>query len=299
MSSSRIVGRVVEGGRIGHKPARTPLRTLVLVLPALAILIGVFAYPLAQSMWLSVSDPSLDFSNYAWVFGTPGNVAVIFRTFGIASATTVICLALAYPYAYLMTIAGPRGRAALIIIVLIPFWTSLMIRSFAWIILLQDNGLVNQLLGLFGMGPFQLIRTPTGVLIGMVQVLLPFMVLPLYAVMSGIDSRLSDAARSLGARPVTAFLTVFVPLSMPGVLAGALMVFIQSLGFYITPALLGSPSESMISQSIYGQVNGLLEWGRGGALGAVLLLLTLLLLGVLALIMRTTRRTTGKDVLGL
>ncbi|NYJ20513.1 putative spermidine/putrescine transport system permease protein [Leifsonia psychrotolerans] len=278
---------------------RTPLRTLVLVLPALAILIGVFAYPLAQSMWLSVSDPSLDFSNYVWVFGTAGNVAVILRTFGIALATTVICLALAYPYAYLMTIAGPRGRAALIIIVLIPFWTSLMIRSFAWIILLQDNGLVNQLLGVFGMGPFQLIRTPTGVLIGMVQVLLPFMVLPLYAVMSGIDSRLSDAARSLGARPVTAFLTVFVPLSMPGVLAGALMVFIQSLGFYITPALLGSPSESMISQSIYGQVNGLLQWGRGGALGAVLLLLTLLLLGVLALIMRATRRTTGKDMLSL
>ncbi|MGO4103591.1 ABC transporter permease [Leifsonia sp. YAF41] len=278
---------------------RTPIRTLALLLPALAVLIGVFAYPLAQSLWLSVSDPSLDLSNYVWVFGSESNVTIILRTFGIAFLTTVICLALAYPYAYLMVVAGPRGRAALIVIALIPFWTSLMIRSFAWVILLQDNGLVNQFLGVLGLGPFELIRTPTGVLIGMVQVLLPFMVLPLYAVMSGIDSRLSDAARSLGARPITAFFTVFVPLSLPGVLAGALMVFIQSLGFYITPALLGSPSESMISQSIFAQVSGLLAWGRGGALGAVLLLLTLLLLGVLALITRASKRTTGKDVLSL
>ena len=282
--------------RTGVKPVRTPGRTLLLLLPAAALLLGVFAYPLAESMWLSVSEPTLGFDNYAWVFGTASNLAVIARTFGIALATTLICLALAYPYAYLMTIAGSRGRAALIVMVLVPFWTSLMIRSFAWIVLLQDTGIVNDLLSMVGLGPYSLIRSPVGVLIGMVQVMLPFMVLPLYAVMSGIDQRLVDAAKSLGARPVTAFVKVFVPLSLPGVLAGSLMVFIQSLGFYITPALLGSPSDSLISQAIYAQVSSLLQWGRGGALGVVLLLITLALLGVIALITRLGNKRSGKSM---
>ncbi|WGD37025.1 ABC transporter permease [Lysinibacter sp. HNR] len=277
---------------------RTPLRTLLLLAPVCALLVGVFASSLADSMWLSVTDPAPGIENYVWVFTTPSNVAVIIRTFVIALAATVICLVLSYPYAYLMLIAGPRARTVLIVMVLVPFWTSLMIRSFAWIILLQDTGVVNSLLGMIGLGPFALIRTSTGVLIGLVQVLLPFMVLPLYAVMRGIDLRLMDAARSLGARPFSAFCRVFLPLSMPGVFAGALMVFIQALGFYITPALLGSPSDSMLAQAIYAQVSGLLNWGRGGALGVVLLLITLVLLGVLALLARRGGKR-GSPVRGL
>ncbi|WGW12031.1 ABC transporter permease [Saxibacter everestensis] len=279
--------------RPGSKPGRTGTNPLLLLLPALALILGIFAYPLAESMWRSVSDPQLGTQNYEWFFGSSGNLAILGRTLWIALLSMLICLALAYPYAYLMVIAGPKARAALIVIVLIPFWTSLMIRSFAWIVLLQDSGLVNSFLGIIGLGPYNLIRNTTGVLIGMVQVLLPFMVLPLYSVMSGVDMRLVQAAQSLGARPAVAFLRVFVPLSMPGVVSGCLLVFIQALGFYITPALLGSPSEMLISQYIYMQVNQQLQWGRGGTLGVVLLVATLILLGVLGLMMRRSRRLLG------
>ncbi|MFT4232719.1 MAG: ABC transporter permease [Leucobacter sp.] len=276
--------------RAANTSRRAPLRALLLLLPAYALLLGVFAYPVLESMWRSVSEPELGFANYAWVFENPQNMDVILRTFGNALAATLICLTLSYPYAYLMTIVGPRARAALVVISLIPFWTSLMIRTFAWIVLLQDSGLVNTVLGAVGIGPFQLLRTNVGVLIGLSQVLMPFMVLPLYAVMSGIDGRLVTAARSLGARPSIAFLRVFLPLSLPGVVAGALMVFIQALGFYVTPALLGSPSDSMLAQSIYAQVSSLLQWGRGGALGVILLLATFVMLGLFALVLRGARR---------
>ncbi|MBC9943671.1 ABC transporter permease [Leucobacter sp. cx-328] len=269
---------------------RSPYRALLLLLPAYALLVAVFAYPVFESMLRSVTDPEVGVSNYVWVFENPQNLAVIGRTFSNALMATVICLVLAYPYAFLMTIVGKKARAVLLVVAMIPFWTSLMIRTFAWIVLLQDNGVVNNLLGFLGLGPFELLRTNLGVMIGLSQVLMPFMVLPLYAVMSGIDSRLVIAARSLGARPTIAFLRIFLPLSLPGVAAGSLMVFIQALGFYVTPALLGSPSDSMLAQSIYAQVSSLLQWGRGGALGVVLLVATFVLLGLIGLIMRAAKR---------
>ncbi|RGE23267.1 ABC transporter permease [Leucobacter sp. wl10] len=276
--------------RSANTSRRAPLRALLLLLPAYALLLGVFAYPVLESMWRSVSEPEPGFGNYAWVFDNPQNIDVILRTFGNALTATLVCLVLAYPYAFLMTVVGSRARVVLVVISLIPFWTSLMIRTFAWIVLLQDTGLVNSLLGLVGIGPLQMLRTNLGVLIGLSQVLMPFMVLPLYAVMSGIDGRLVAAARSLGARPSVAFLRIFVPLSLPGVAAGSLMVFIQALGFYVTPALLGSPSDSMLAQSIYAQVSSLLQWGRGGALGVILLVATFVMLGLVALVLRGTRR---------
>lgn len=276
--------------RAANTSQRAPARALLLLLPAYALLLGVFAYPVFESMWRSVSEPELGFGNYTWALQNPQNLEILGRTFGNAFLATVICLLLAYPYAFLMTVVGPRARAALVVISLIPFWTSLMIRTFAWIVLLQDSGVVNTFFEFLGIGPFQLLRSNTGVLIGLSQVLMPFMVLPLYAVMSGIDGRLVTAARSLGARPSVAFLRVFLPLSIPGIAAGSLMVFIQSLGFYVTPALLGSPSDSMLAQAIYAQVSSLLEWGRGGALGVILLVATFLLLAVVGLIVRSARR---------
>lgn len=285
MAETALIG----GGREPKAP-RPSGRAWLLLLPAYALLIGVFAYPLLESVWRSFSEPTLGLENYSWALTNPNNLAVIARTFGNALLATAICLALAYPYAYLMTIVGAKARTVLVVIALIPFWTSLMIRTFAWIVLLQDGGVVNSLLGLIGIGPLELLRTNTGVVIGLSHVLMPFMVLPLYAVMSGIDLRLVTAARSLGARPSVAFLKVFVPLSMPGVAAGSLLVFIQALGFYVTPALLGSPSDSMLAQSIYAQVSGLLEWGRGGALGVILLVITVILLGIIGLIAKLSSR---------
>lgn len=276
--------------RAANTSRRAPVRALLLLLPAYALLLGVFAYPVFESMWRSFSDPQPGLDNYAWAFENSQNIGILLRTFGNAALATVICLLLAYPYAFLMTVVGPRARAWLVVIALIPFWTSLMIRTFAWIVLLQDSGVVNGFLELMNLGPVKLLRSNTGVLIGLSQVLMPFMVLPLYAVMSGIDGRLVTAARSLGARPSVAFLRVFLPLSLPGIAAGALMVFIQALGFYVTPALLGSPSDSMLAQAIYAQVSSLLQWGRGGALGVILLVSTFVLLGLVGLVARGARK---------
>ena len=284
-----------EGGAAPSAGRRPRLSPLLLLLPALALMAGVFAYPLAEAMWRSVADPVPGTQNYEWFAANAGNWAVLGRTMWVALLSAAICLVLAYPYAYFMVISGPKMRAALVVIVLIPFWTSLMIRSFAWIILLQDNGLINGMLGFLGLGPFELIRNTTGVLIGMVQVLLPFMVLPLYASMRNVDLRLLQASSSLGAAPFVSFTRIFMPLAMPGVVSGSLLVFIQALGFYITPALLGSPSEMLISQYIYVQVNGQLQWGRGSVLGVILLLATLLLLGLLALLLRKSIRAAGDE----
>ncbi|MEU0567959.1 ABC transporter permease [Nonomuraea sp. NPDC005983] len=269
-------------------------RPALLLLPALVVLAVFFLFPLISMVVSAFTDPAPGLGNFTWFFGEPQNLRVLGRTFTTGLWVTVVALVVSYPYAYAMTIAGPRARAVLTLLVLLPFWTSLMVRTFAWVILLQDTGVVNGALQAIGLGPFNLIRTQTGVVIGMVQLLMPFMVLPLYAVMSGIDRRLLTAAGSLGAHPVKAFAKVYVPLSLPGVSAGCLTVFISALGFYVTPALLGSPTDALISQQIFTQVNGLLKWGRGGAMGVVLLGLTLAMIALLAL----TLRRTGKKVTG-
>jgi putative spermidine/putrescine transport system permease protein len=261
-----------------------------LLTPSVVLVLGIFVVPLTVMLWRAFTDPVVGFENFAWYAGDPVQRAVLLRTFTTGLEATVICLILGYPYAYAMVAFGPRVRAVLTLLVLVPFWTSLMVRTFAWVILLQDNGPAHTVLNLVGLGDVRLIRTNLGVVIGMSQILLPFMVLPLYAVMSGIDRRLVLASSSLGARPMTSFLRVWLPLTMPGVGAGCLMVFISSLGFYVTPALLGAPDNALISQQIYVQVNSLLQWGRGAAMGVVLLILTLLVLAVLLMALRRASR---------
>lgn len=210
---------------------------------------------------------------------------------------TVVTLVLAYPYAYAMTKVGPRSRAVLMALVLMPFWTSLMARTFAWLVLLQDTGVVNSILGAVGIGPLALIRNTAGVTLGMTQVLLPFMVLPLYSTMSKIDSRLMTAAVSLGAPARVAFRRVYLPLSMPGVVAGLTLVFIMSIGFYITPQILGSPQQAMISQLIATKIDRLLDFGSAGALSAVLIIITLLLLALMSRVVKPSQAlgTAGED----
>jgi putative spermidine/putrescine transport system permease protein len=266
-----------------------------LLAPSAVLLLGVFILPLVIMLWRAFTEPSAGLENFSWYLGDHVQRTVLLRTFVTAAEVTGVCVVLGFPYAYGMIAAGPRLRAALTLLVLVPFWTSLMVRTFAWVILLQDHGPVQSLLAGLGLGHVQLIRSNLGVVIGMSQILLPFMVMPLYAVMSTIDRRLVKASASLGARAVTTFARIWLPLSIPGIGAGALMVFISSLGFYVTPALLGSPRNSLISQQIFTQVNSLLEWGRGGAMGAVLLLITLAILGLLGLAMRRSRRS-GQEV---
>jgi len=261
-----------------------------LVVPSLVLLVIALGLPLALVTVRSFSEPEWGLQNYVWFFGSPVNLTVLQRTFTISAWVTLVCVVAGYPYAYAMTIVGPKVRLLMILCVLVPFWVSGVVRTLAWVILLQDSGVINSVIRGVGLSPIKLIRTQTGVVIGMAQVLLPFMILPLYSVMKTIDLRLMQAARSLGASPARAFLQVYVPLSLPGVYAGAIIVFILALGFYITPALLGGPRSTMLSTLIQNQVLSLLNWGRGGAMGVVLLVATFVLLALAAPLTRQSHK---------
>lgn len=263
----------------------------LLLLPPLVFLLVFYGYPvyevLRQSLTGFVPPQTSGLDNYRWFFGTPTNITILTRTLVMAGAVTAGTVLLAYPYAYYMTVVSPRTRRVLLAIVLVPFWTSLMVRNFAWVVLLQPNGPINTVLASVGLGRLHLLGTITGVVVGEVQILLPFVVLPLYARLRTIDRRLLSAASSLGAPPRRAFLRVYVPLSVPGVLSGGLLAFVLALGFYITPMLLGSSQQQLISTLIVSQVNQVLALGRAGAVAAVLLVAAFALVGLTFLISRS------------
>ncbi|WP_241988526.1 ABC transporter permease [Cryobacterium sp. TMT1-3] len=250
------------------------------------VTIVVFLLPVLYIVWQSFSDPQIGLDNYIWLFTNDSNLKVLGRTVSVGLTATIITAVLAYPYAYVMSSSTPLVKGLLMILVLMPFWTSMMVRTFAWVIILQQNGVLNSVLEPLGVAPVSILGTTTATIIGMCQVLMPFMVLPLAAVMQSIDRRLPLAAQVMGASPTKSFLTVYLPLSLPGVVGGALMVFILSLGFYITPALLGSPRDQLLPNAIYTQVLELLNWGQGGALAVSLLLLVGLMLGLTGLVAR-------------
>lgn len=288
MQSSTAIGRQRRVRPLSAYPS-------LLTVPAVLLLILAMGYPLLTVVVRSFAEPSWGLQNYVWFFSTPANLTVLARTFSIAAWVTLVCVIAAYPYAYLMTAVGPKWRLVLILCVLVPFWVSGVVRTLAWVVLLQDSGVINTALQAVGLDGIKLIRTPLGVVIGMAQVLLPFMILPLYSVMRSIDLRLIQAARSLGANPVRAFWQIYLPLSLPGVFAGAIIVFILSLGFYITPALLGGPRSTMLSTLVQTQVLSLLAWGRGGAMGVILLVATFLLLAIAAPLMRQRHKQASRN----
>ncbi|MFD9891488.1 ABC transporter permease [Amycolatopsis sp. NPDC059027] len=253
-----------------------------LLFPAAAVLLVFFCYPLAVILWRSFSEPGFGVANYLAVLGDKVQIRVVLRTLRTALIITAATLVIAYPYAYAMSRVGRRARGLLTLLVLMPFWTSVMARNFAWYVLEQRGGVIEKLFGAVGIHGVSLLGSVAGVTVAMVQVMLPFMVLPLQNTMLGIDRSLLHAARSLGARGPVAFLRVYLPLSMPGVLAGVSVVFIMSLGFYLTPALLGTPQQALAAQVIGTRVNDLLDFAGAGALGAILLVLTLIVLAVIS-----------------
>ncbi|GIM92013.1 ABC transporter permease [Paractinoplanes toevensis] len=246
----------------------------LLVLPALALLAAVLLVPLGRSLKLSVAGGSLE--HYKSLFTDGVTLTVLARTAATAAVVTLIAVLLGYPYAYLMTRVEPRLRGLLMVIVLVPFWTSVMARNFAWVIILQRGGPVNSFFRLFGWD-LVLYQSVAGVAIAMSQVLLPFMVLPLFSALSGIDRRLLLAARGLGSHPVRAFWKVYWPLSRGGVVAGLILVFTLSLGFYVTPALVGAPQQSLVAQLLGQRTTQLLDFEGAGALGMLVLVVTLAL----------------------
>ena len=257
-----------------------------LLLPAVGFLLLFMVYPVAQFLLLSLQErgPSAAWttSNYARLF----NGSLYWRVLGItlrcAGWTTVLSVLFGYPIAYLIATSTDRVRARLTFWVMLPFWTSFLVRTFAWIVLLGRHGVLNQWMSALGLtsAPLQLLYTFPAVMVGMLHALMPLCVVTMVSVMEGIDGNLSRAAMTLGAPRGSTFWRIYVPLSMPGVAAGGLLVFISALGFFITPALLGSPREIMLPQIILQQIQDLLNWNFAGAL-AVLMVVTVLAVFVL------------------
>ena len=242
----------------------------LLAVPGLGFLTVFFVAPLLVVVVRSVTDPSP--VNYAEVFGSPTYLTVLAVTGRTAAVVTASCLLLGYPYALALRRAGRWLHVTLLAAVLVPFWSSLLVRTYAWTVLLRDTGVVNQAVQGLGLtdGPIPLLRNSVGVTIGMTHVLLPFMVLPVYAALARIPSDVLDAASGLGG-PVVVFRRVLMPLSAPGALAGCLLVFGFSLGFYLTPALLGGPGHWMFAQLVVDAFSARLRFGLGSALALVLL----------------------------
>jgi len=260
------------------RAARRPSSQLVWLLPAAAFLAVFFVYPLAGVVARSFGGAPLGLGHYARAVQQPVYLWVVLNTFGISASVAAICLVLGYPVAYVLARVPGRVLRVLIIFIVVPYFTGSLVRTYAWMVLLGREGVVNQLLLRVGLTerPLPLMYNRFGVLVGMSYVLLPYMVLALYGVMKGIDSGLVRAARSLGATGPQAFYRVYLPLTLPGIGGGSLLVFILSLGFFITPALMGSPRETMIAMVIENQVGVVLNWGFASALAMVLLICTVL-----------------------
>ena len=251
-----------------------------LSLPAVLLVLVTMAVPVAWLFGLSLLDDhgALGLGHYRRMLEQPSYGRAFRVTFEVSLLTTATCVVLGYPLAYALSQLPRRVANLCLIAVLLPFWTSLLVRTYAWLVLLQRRGLINDWgmrMGLWD-EPLALVHNLTGTLIGMVHIMLPFLVLPLLGAMRAIDADYPKAAAGLGAGPIRSFWSVFFPLSLPGLLAGTLIVFILCLGFYVTPAVLGGGKVIMVSNQIASDIELFFNWGAASALGVVLLVLTLL-----------------------
>jgi mannopine transport system permease protein len=269
----------------------SPAASLLLALPFLAIIALAFILPLAMLLRESLLVPSFSLTNYERVFDQPVYLRVMVRTLRISAIVTLITLLLAYPLASLMARARGLLLGLLLLSVLLPLWTSVLVRTYAWLVLLQRNGVLNEIL--FGLGvikaPMQFLRTEGAVVLAMSHVLLPFMVLPLYAALRGIPDDYIRAARMLGAGSLSVFRHVLLPLSLSGISSGCLMVFLLAIGFFVTPALIGGPQQMMLATLVQQEVTELLNWPFAGALVGVLLAFVLALVLLFNRVVRLDR----------
>ncbi len=250
--------------------------------PALLIVLIVAVVPV---LWLSSlsfvnAEGALSLENYERIFTSSLYRNTFVVTLQISVAVTLACVILGYPLCYWLAHQTPRTAGILMVFVLVPFWTSVLVRTYAWLVLLQRNGVINDTLMSIGLidVPLKLANNLTGSIIGMIHIMLPFLVLPLYATMRGIDGDLVRAAVGLGSSRRSAFWRVYLPMSLPGLFAGTVLVFILSLGFYVTPALLGGGRVQMLAQRIESTITVYSNWGAASALGVVLLIIAVLVL---------------------
>lgn len=262
----------------------TRATSLGLAAPALALLAAFFVVPLAQVLWLSVSEPRLGLQNYAELVENPLILRIWTTTIRVCLLTTAISVGLGYVVAFAMTRVGERHRAAMVLCIVVTFSFSILVRGFAFVVLLRTGGVLNSALQGLGLiaEPIRLLRNEVGVVIGMVHYGLPVAILALFSNMRGIDARYGDAARGLGASPWQAFRLVYLPLTKPGIISASILVFIYSLGFFIIPALLGGGRVVMIAEYIRVGFEETLRWGHATMLSTSLLVVVLAILAVLA-----------------
>jgi spermidine/putrescine transport system permease protein len=268
----------------------------LLVSPPLLWLFGFFLAPLAiiwgYSLGENVSLTEIaitgSFGNYARAL-KPLYLAIIGKSLGVAALTTLLCLVIGFPVAVAITFASPRARVWLLLLVMLPFWTNLLIRTYALMAVLRTEGSINTALGWLGLGPFDLLHNSFAVVFGLVYVHLPFMVLPLYAALDRLDRSLIEASLDLGAGHLATFARIVVPLALPGIVSGLIITFIPALGAYLTPDLLGGTNSLMIANIIERQFKSANNWPFGAALSFLLIYLTFAAIALQALVTRGRR----------
>lgn len=275
---------------------RPSFYTISLLLPIFLYLFFFFVYPLIKMFVISFMDPTFTLKNYIRIYQRPVYLIVILNTFRLSLIVTFFALILGYPLAYLLSHTRKRVAHILMIFLVLPFWTSILVRMYAWMVILGRNGIINSLLIRSGVisTPLDLLFNTFSVTVGMVHFLLPFMVFPLYSVMNGIDKSFVMAAYNLGATPFKAFFKIFFPLSLPGVGAGLLITFILAIGFFITPSLLGGRQDLVISMLIEKQIHVQFDWAFASSLAFVLLVFTLIIFNISSRFLGIDRIWGGK-----
>jgi putative spermidine/putrescine transport system permease protein len=279
--SSLETSPMVVAETTGRRSSRDEMTAWLLVIPAVLTIILMFVVPVGYVLLLSVTDPTVSLAHYQRLFTVPLYTSVLINTFKTSLIVTIACVLLGYPLAYVMSRRNDWVALLFLVAVGMSFWTGFVVRTYAWLVILGNKGPVSAFYAYADLGrPPQLLFTTFSSTLGMVHILLPYMVLALYGVMRKIDPNYMRAAEGLGARPFSAFRHIFLPLSLPGLVNGSVLVFTLCLGFYITPILLGTPKDMMISQLISQQIEDLLAWGFASAIAIVLLACTLFLLAI-------------------
>ncbi len=272
---------------------------LGLAAPAVLAVIAVIVIPVGWLFYLSFvgGDGQFSLEHYQRMVEYKSYARVFAMTFKVSILTTLICILIGYPLAYFLALLPQRLVGIFMLAVLLPFWTSLLVRTYAWLVLLQKKGILNDFalsIGLWDV-PVKLVHNLTGTLIGMAHIMLPFLVLPLYGAMKKIDRDMMHAAANLGATPSYAFWKVFFPLSISGLVAGSLIVFVLCLGFYVTPAVLGGGRIVMVATQITAILENQFNWGAASALGVVLLFATIIILYAVSRIFKLDTALFGKQ----
>jgi len=284
-----------EGLRADERLER--LKLFGLSSPALLLVLVILVLPVGWLFYVSFigADGQFSLENYERMINRKSYSRIFMTTFQVSLVTTGLCILIGYPLAYFISQLPSKWAGLCMISVLLPFWTSLLVRTYAWLVLLQKRGLVNEWAMSLGLWdePIKMVHNMTGTLIGMVHIMLPFLVLPLYGAMKSINRDYMNAAANLGASPRRAFWNVFFPLSTPGLFAGSLMVFVLCLGFFVTPAVLGGGKVIMVSMKIVSNIELFVNWGAASALGVVLLVITMAILWIASWFLNIEKMTGG------